>query len=118
MVTRNKKIIQETMAYLKSFFVVHFSEEAPKPFQAPAVIDYGHGQTADDRPGDGRPDRHRQQPEGFNPRPTELRDSPAGFNPRPGDHPPAGFNPRPADHRGKKYIIYMCMCTENPQLYT
>ena len=67
------------------------------------MIDYGHGQSSDDRPGDqdrqSRSDRHSQQREG---RSLEHRQSPGGFNPRPADsrQPSSGFNPRPSESRG------------------
>lgn len=61
------------------------TEEGPRPFQAPAVIDYGHGQTVDDRP--RAQDRPMEQPMGFNPRSLESRDQP-------------GFSARPLESRG------------------
>ena len=81
------------------------------------MIDYGHGQSSDDRPGDqdrhSRSDRHSQQREG---RSGEHRGSPGGFNPRPADsrQPSSGFNPRPSESRGNildsQYTVITKIC--------
>ena len=76
------------------------SEDPAKPFQAPAVIDYGHGQSVDDRP--SGQDRRGPPSRGSNQRPAAQREPPAGFNPRPMESrdAPVGFNPRPMEIRG------------------
>ena len=67
---------------LSGYDNVLLSDDQSKPFQAPAVIDYGHGsQSRDDRPG-----------------PQDRQDRPLD--------PPGGFNPRPMESRGKNFDLF------------